>query len=327
MGADSRRIVLCFSGVVRQKDTTLVNLIRAVRAWWAEREISTRLLPSYIWHAVQNFNRYGARFAAALAYYAVFSIFPLTLLVAIAASRLLGVTVAQTQIAQGLSLFLPETVISDLLLTNIAQALEQNNSFTVIAVAGLLWAGLGLFSNVTSSLDFIFRVPASRSMWRERVIALVMIVTLIVLVTASFLISGVLQLISLAFTNQSTWVNIATFFVPLGLNIVIFVMLFRFVPSRYVYWDAIWPAAVFGGIGWELAKAGFRWYLANLANFQVVYGSIATAIVLLFWAYLLASIFLFSAELCSQLNEWVIRIHQPDALRLYIERRPPQLPE
>ncbi len=303
------------------------ELLNVFRQWWAQRELSTRLLPSYIWHAALNYNRYGARFAAALAYYAIFSIFPLSLLLVIAASRLLGATVAQTQIAQGLSLFLPETVVSDLVLTNITQALEQNNSFTIVAVVGLFWAGLGLFSSVTSSLDFIFRVPTSRSMWRERLVAFIMIVTLVVLVTASFLVSGVLQVISLLFSSQSTWVNIATFFVPLGLNIVIFVLLFRFVPSRYVYWDAIWPAAVFGGVGWELAKAAFRWYLVNLANLQVVYGSIATVIVLLFWTYMLASIFLFSAELCSQLNEWVIRIHQPDALRLYIERKPPQLRE
>ncbi len=92
---------------------------------------------------------------------------------------------------------------------------------------------------------------------------------------------------------------------PLGLDIVIFALLFRYVPSRYVAWDAVWAASLFGAIGWELARAGFAWYLANLANYQFVYGGIATVIVLLIWAYLTASIFIFSAELCARLNEWL----------------------
>lgn len=306
----------------------VVKFLSPLRKWWSERDASTRFLPLYIWRAMQNFGTYGLQRAAALAYYAVFSIFPLTLLLAIAISRLVGAAFAQDQIAQGLVFFLPNVDTRDLLVTNIGQALEQNTSFTLIALLGLVWAGLGLFSNITSSLDTIFHVPTGRSMWRQRLVAVMMIVILIVLVTASFLTTGVLQLIALLFRNtQSGWVNMAIFFVPLGLNIVIFVMLFRFVPVRYVYWDAVWPAAVFGGIGWELAKTGFRWYLTNLANYQIVYGGIATVIILLFWTYLLASVFLFSAELCAQLNEWIHRIHQPDALELYIKRTPPQLPE
>jgi membrane protein len=137
-----------------------------------------------------------------------------------------------------------------------------------------------------------------------------------------------LVLISTIFFNRpSTWISIATIFLPMGLNMVIFVLLFRFVPSKLVYWDAVWPSAIFGAVGWELAKAGFRWYLQNLANYQIVYGGIATVIVLLFSAYLLASIFIFSAELCAQLNEWLARRHEPENLRLHIEQTIPQLPE
>lgn len=306
----------------------VLKMIAVLRRWWLARDVSTRYLPLFIWRAVVNFGAYGADRAAALAYYTVFSIFPLTLLMTIAVSRLLGAAFAQDQIAQGLAFFLPDAATRNLLISNISQALEQNASFTIIALLGLVWSGLGLFSNLTSSLDFIFQVPKNRSLWRQRLIAVMMIVVLIVLVTASFLATGALQLLALLFQNsQNIWVDVAILLVPLGLNIVIFVMLFRYIPARYIYWDAVWPAAVVGAVGWELAKAGFTWYLANLANFQVVYGSIAAVIILLFWAYLLASILLFSAELCAQLNEWINRIHQPEALQLYIQNVPPRLPE
>jgi membrane protein len=299
----------------------LTRFITILRSWWAHYDLATRLLPFYIWRAITNFNNYGNRQAAALAYYTVFSIFPLTLLLATAISRVLGAAVAQQQIANALRLFLPPESTADLM-TSITQALDQNAPFGLIAIVGLIWSGLGLFSNVTSSLDRIFHVPVSRSLWRHRLVAVLMIFILVVLVAASFVTSGILVLISTVFflNNPSTWITVATVFLPLGLNMIIFVLLFRFVPARLVYWDAVWPAAIFGAAGWEIAKAGFRWYLENLANFQVIYGSIATVIVLLFSAYLLASIFIFSAELCAQLNEWLDRRHDSDALRLHIEQ-------
>jgi membrane protein len=281
-------------------------VVQKLRTWWSRRDPQTQLMLIYLRQALTNFGRYGSRRAAALAYYTVFSIFPLTLLFAIGISRLLGAAVAQEQIANALNLFLPESDLSGVLLNSIDQALRQNTSFGLVALVGLAWSGLGLFSNVTSSLDMIFDVPRNRSIWRQRVVALLMTLILIVLITTSFLASGVIAVISLLFANQfSTWLTIASIFLPMGLSIMIFLLLFRYVPSRPVHWDAIWPAAILGGVGFELAKRGFGWYLASFANYQVVYGSIAAVIVLLFWAYLLASIFLFSAELCAQMNEWL----------------------
>ena len=100
---------------------------------------------------------------------------------------------------------------------------------------------------------------------------------------------------------------------------VIFALLFRYVPAREVHWDAVWPAAIVGAVGWELAKSGFVWYTSSVANVQFIYGGIATAIVLLLWAYLIAAIFLFSAELCAQLNQWFIVRHEKELRQLVIE--------
>lgn len=277
-----------------------------LRIWWLKRSESTRELPGFLWNAVRNFLQRGARQSAALSYYAVFSIFPLVLLLAVAVGNLLEPAVAQQQIANGLKLFMPAET-ADMVQLNIAEILQQSPELGLIAVLALIWSALGLFSNITFALDTIFYVPSMRSMWRQRLLAFGMTVTLVVLVGASFLTSGVLRLVSAFLLNQpSIWVTIGTLFLPLGLNVVIFALLFRYVPSRHVHWDAVWPAAVVGAIGWELAKVAFAWYITNLANYSVVYGGLATGIVLLFWAYIMSSVFLFSAELCAQLNAWFI---------------------
>jgi membrane protein len=292
---------------------------------WQQQNPQTKALPAYLGRAAANYVSYGARQAAALSYYAVFSVFPLVLLLAVAVGAILGPTIAQEQIMNGLRLFLPAQSVN-LFQNNVADALQQGRSFGLIALAGLVWSGLGLFSNITSSLDFIFHVPARRSLWRQRLVGLGMAIILVVLVLTSFVTSGVLQLMS-AVGRSSAWVTIGTIFLPLGLDMMIFALLFRYVPSRRVHWDAVWPAAIFGGIGWQLTQQAFTWYLYNVANYSFVYGSIATVIALLFWAYLIASVFLLSAELCAQLNEWIIDFERQEEARRYLERDAlPELP-
>lgn len=297
----------------------LRRLFNDLSDYWQRQEEATRELPVYLRNAVVNFYGTGTRQASTLAYYAIFSIFPLTLLLAVLIGRILGPVTAQTQIVSALGLFLPADT-AQLLQQNISDAMRQSESFTLIAIGGLLWSALGLFSNITYSLDEVFAVSARRSMWRQRLVALIMALILVVLVTASFVTSAVLRLISASLLGQqSNWLTIGTIFLPLGLNMVIFALLFRFVPTREVHWDAVWPAAIFGAVGWELAKSGFVWYTATVANVQFIYGGIATAIVLLLWAYLIAAIFLFSAELCSQLNQWYIARHERELRQLFIE--------
>jgi len=283
------------------------KLFQPLLAWWATHSEPTREIPIVLWTAFKNFSRYSSRQSAALAFYALFSVFPLTLLLAVLIGGLLEPAVAQEQIANGLSFFLPENTvvyIQDVL----GESLQQSGSFGFVAIIAIMWSSLGLFSNLTASLDEIFDVPEGRSIWGLRFLAVLMSLTLITLVIASFVTSGVLRLVSILLLDQpSLWVTIGIWFLPFGLDVVIFSMLFRFVPARYVHWDAVLPAAMFGAIGWELAKAGFGYYLDNLGGFQFIYGGIATGIVLLFWANLIAAIFLFSAELCARLNEWIIR--------------------
>lgn len=302
--------------------------LQYVLGHWSMLGPSTRALPLHFWRAIMNFKNQGMRQAAALSYYAVFSVFPLSLLLAVAVSEILGPTVAEQQIADGLRLFLPdETETINLLQDSIVEALNQNRSFGLVALLGLVWSALGLFSNLTASLDIIFQVPSSRSMWRQRVLAFLMTFILIILVATSFVTSGILRLIdALLLSNPSIWITIGTVFLPLGLNMVIFVLLFRYVPARHVHWDAVWPAAIFGAVGMELAKAGFAWYLTNLTSFQIVYGSIATVIVLMLWAYFTACIFLISAELCSQLNLWFIMQNETPRVRIMPEKNFAKLP-
>lgn len=279
--------------------------------WWSRRARTTRRLAHYLWQVVKNFNQYGTHQSAALSYYALFSLFPLVLLLAIVVNRLAGPSVGEEQIRQGLLFFLPGDTVN-LLQDNISIALDQVEEFTLVAIIGLFWSALGFFSNLSTALDTIFRVPAARSLWRQRLLAFGMLLVLVVLIGTSFITFGLLRLLAAAFLDRpGIWVEVSVIFLPFSLEMVIFMLLFRYVPSIRVHWDAIWPAAIFGAAGWEIARALFVWYLENFANYALVYGSIATVIVLLLSVYLTASLLILSAELCARLNEWLHEDEQP----------------
>lgn len=272
------------------------------------RSATTRALPIILLNTLRSFGRYSSRQSAALAFFALFSLFPLMLLLAVLIGGLLEPAAAQEQIANGLRMFLPEDQATVEFVREILdESLEQSNSFGIVAIMTITWSSLSLFSNLTASLDEIFRVPNGRNIWKLRLQAIGISLALVVLVIASFITAGVLRLLSVLLLDQpSLWLSIGIRFLPFGLDVVIFALLFRFVPARYVHWDAVLPAALLGAVGWELAKSGFSYYLTNLGGFQFVYGGIATVIVFLFWAYLIAAIFLFSAEFCARLNDWFV---------------------
>jgi membrane protein len=286
--------------------------------WWRELPGSFRAIVVEIGEAVRRFAAQDSPRAAALAYYAIFSAFPLALLGAVAVGRLLGAALVEEQVGNVLALFLPQVTVTEIQ-GHLVSAIQQSASFGAIAMVTLAWSGLSLFANLTRFLDEIFEVHAPRGMWRQRVMALLISGALVVVVAMSFLTSGVLRLISALVLDQpSVWLSIGILFLPLGLNIVLFALLLRYVPGRHVHWDAIWPSALFGAIGWRIAEEGFSWYLSNLATYQFVYGGLATGIAILLWGFILAMLFLFSAQLCARLNIWVENRY----LHQHLERYP-----
>jgi membrane protein len=74
-------------------------------------------------------------------------------------------------------------------------------------------------------------------------------------------------------------------------------MVYRFVPDTdRSFWSAT-PGALFAVIAWAIASLGISSYLANFADRGLTYGSLGTAIGLLVYLYLSASVMLLGAEI------------------------------
>jgi membrane protein len=191
--------------------------------------------------------------AAAIAYFALFSLFPLTLLSISIASFFLGPLMDNQLILQKLEFIAP--ALSQLLGQNIDEIVRARGPATSVALVGLLWSTSTIFTTVTQTLSGIWGYKRRRSIWKQRGLAILFVLTFVgpVLFLASFGGSMI--------ANLRTWLPNQV--IPIGdgisliaailLDIAFFMVLYFMLPHGASTWREILPGAIGAGLLWELA--------------------------------------------------------------------------
>jgi membrane protein len=99
-----------------------------------------------------------------------------------------------------------------------------------------------------------------------------------------------------------------------GLTVVLFASLYRFLPRAALSFADVWPGAIVAAVGWELLKRGFVLYATSVADWTQLYGPIAGVIGLLLWLYLSAQVLLFGAEFSAAYSRLLADKHTPAPL-------------
>ncbi|MBK8027328.1 MAG: YihY/virulence factor BrkB family protein [Chloroflexi bacterium] len=277
---------------------------------WANRVTSGYV--TYLAQAIRNFMTKGSTEAVVFGYWSMFSLFPLVMLGVVLATIAFGPTEARTQVYQMLSQYVPDSV-GILVRENIEQAINQRGSFGFIGILSLAYGATGLFRNLQASLGRIFRDKNGRSLPIQIMIGAIMIGGLAILTTASIGFSAIFSAVGRELIQgQPTLLAIGGGVIPLTIDLILFSLMFQLVPRRKISWQSIFPAALLGAFLWEIGKSLFGWYVANLANFGLVYGSLGTVIGLLTWTYLTGCIVSLCAEIAVATEDW--RTEQPPAV-------------
>lgn len=99
-----------------------------------------------------------------------------------------------------------------------------------------------------------------------------------------------------------------------GFILLMFILIYRYLPARRIPWRVALVAATFTAVVWEILKASFAWYVANIANYDSTYGTLGTGIVLVFWIYYSAVIFILGGEVAQVYELSRIRRRQRELL-------------
>lgn len=236
--------------------------------------------------------------AAAIAYFALFSLFPVTLLSIAVASFSLDSAVEQQLVIQRLEFIAP--ALGQLLGKNINEIIKARGPVTGIALLGLIWSASTFFYTITHTLNAIWDIKKRHAVWRRRGRAILFVLVFVgpILFLASFASSLIIHLRAwlpapiIAFGGNVNWV------LAILLDVAFFMALYMTLPHGTATWREILPGAIGAGWLWELAKKIFLFFVSTyLTASNMVYGSVAAIIAILTWSYLSGLIFLFGAYL------------------------------
>jgi membrane protein len=238
--------------------------------------------------------------AAAIAFWAFFSIFPLLIGILALAGYFLQSAELQARIFQLVTDLFPgsATLVRD----NLDGVVQYRGTMSWVGIGGLLWtAGKG-FGAITRAVNRALGAERTHHFLLSKLRYFFMAVALAVLMIASLAITIALEIFldpsflsrlgleTVEFPRLQGWA--ANFF----LVFLIFALIYKLAPYIEVSWRQVMPGALLAAALFELGKKAFVVYLERIADFEPIYGSLSSIIVLLLWLYLSALILVLGAE-------------------------------
>lgn len=247
--------------------------------------------------AGMRFSRDGCAFLSqAIAFNALFAIFPLLVLV-LTASTLIFPN-GEQQILHFFDTFAP--ALHDTVAANVRTYVYGRGVSSAVAFAVVVWASKNLFMGLAYALNRALAVPKSRPLLHDMAISIVMLpVTGVVLIVAVGMPVAVSVVFAYAhISDPANFSQIMAYALSMAMVFVVSVFLYTFLPNRRVSWRFAVPGASCVALLWPAVQYAFAFYTVHV-DFTHIYGALSAPLVLLLWFYLIGIIFLFGAELSA----------------------------
>ncbi len=251
--------------------------------------------------AEESGNHDAGQRAAGVAYYAIISIFPLLLgLIAV-----FGFFLPSLNLQDELLKFVGNNIpgATNILKENIANVIRLRGVMSILSIVILFWSASALFSSISLAINRAWDISISRHFFIRKASELGMVFGTGILFLLSLGASTIITIMHGALNLPAADLIIvytSTKLVAFLLMFSIFLLLYKFVPNTKTYWRSVWPGALLAAVLFELARTLFIFYLDNFANYQLIYGSITSIIILLVWIYYSAFIMILGAEFTFQ---------------------------
>ena len=269
---------------------------------------------------------------AALAYYTVFSLAPLILVLLAIVGVIFRDDPAGTwnKITEQMSYFLDPSAVQ--VVQSIAQKASEpgkSSVATIIGVALAIFGASGVFGQLQDALNTIWGVKAKPGggIWgflRSRFLSFAMVAGVCFLLLVSLTLESLLK----AFSHfvQSVLpggiaVALAVYFIfDFAVVVLLFAMIFKFLPDVEIQWRDVWIGAVITAILFGIGKWLLGLYLGSGAAGSA-YGAASSLITLLLWIYYSSQILLFGAEFTQVYAARAGRAFKPTEYAVLVETK------
>ena len=244
---------------------------------------------------------------AALAYYTVFSLAPLVLLLLAIVGFIFhnDSAGAWRKMTEQMSYFLDKSALD--VVANIAQTAAHPNKgmpATIIGIFLALFGASGVFGQLQNALNTIWGVKAKPGagivgFMRSRFLSFAMVagVCFLLLVSLVFesLLKGFSYYIQAIFPGGIVIALVVYSIFDLAVVVLLFALIFKFLPDVKIQWRDVWIGALMTAIFFAIGKWALGLYLGSGAAASA-YGATSSLITLLLWIYYSSQILLFGAE-------------------------------
>jgi membrane protein len=246
--------------------------------------------------------------AKGAAYSALLSFFPL-----LTATATLLVQVRAESVSSVLYRVLSHVVppgTESLVLENFRVKGARPVALLVVATLVSVWAGSRVMTSLMEGFQAAYHIPTGRPFLRHQGMAILLVLSTAVPIAAAsgLVVFGylaeqfVLAKLGVLPAGQELglWVklvaSVTRYIVAFITHAVVAATLYRLGPNRVQRWRLLWPGAIVATALWLASTMGFAWYVRNIANYNVLYGSIGAVIALLVWMYVMSAVILIGCE-------------------------------
>jgi membrane protein len=249
---------------------------------------------------------HASSMGAALAYYTLFSIAPVLIIVIAVAGFFLGPEAASGEIVIQLRGLLGDDGAAAVEgLIESASEPEEGLVATISSVLLLLLGATTVFAELQSDLDRIWRAEAAKTVsgwWsflRTRLLSFGMVLALAFLLLVSLVLSAALAVLGNWwggwFEGWAVLLEILNFVVAFAITTGLFALIYKFLPRAEIAWHDVWIGAAVTALLFAIGKFLIGLYIGR-SGIASGFGAAGSFVVLLVWVYYSTQIFLLGAE-------------------------------
>ena len=271
----------------------------AARAFWRFILICADITNSYL---AMN----GPFLAAAITYYALFSLIPLTLAIMfIVGTFYHGSEALEVRLSLAVNTLMP---VSRETVSSILEDTAQSRAIIgLVGIVGLLWVSTTVFGAIRKGINTVWGISQPRRFFQERLIDLgftagagLLMVVLIALTAGAGLLDDFTSALRTGNVEGDRLTRLLLTFLSPFISLLVLILMYWFLPNTQVRLRDIWPVTVLTTLCFEGWKAVFLWYNSIYPVYDTVYGPVGALVALLTWIYISANILLVGALVTSR---------------------------
>ncbi len=201
--------------------------------------------------------------------------------------------------------------VKNIIYQRITEVVEFKNIAGIIGIAGLFIAASGFFSSIRTILNKVFGTDTDINYFlgKLRDFALIISVTMIFLITTfSFPLLEVLRSLTdeipyLEFLQHGIFRSLFSMIISMSIIWILFLIMYITIPIKKIRKRSALVGALWAAILWEAAKQLFGYYINNFPTWGRIYGTYALMVVVAFWIYYSAAVFIIGAEIGKLFDE------------------------